>query len=303
MCAITVDRPHSLNLLWHLLEGSDYTHIIAFGADTPLLAAPIFAQWLSIPLITILRGNDFDIGLFSRKKQSILTSCLEHSNAIGAVTQEKVQKLRLMYPNTSIIHTQNSINLDLWKALPSHQKLFHRPSSQLTIGLIGHLKIKKGVGFFIDTIHKNGLSEQIHFHIVGELDLETEDYLTSIEENISLTRVPPVSYSQLPAQYLSCDYLAIPSFYDGMPNVLLEAGGLGVPIIASRAGGIPDVVEDETHGFLFQVNNELSCLRAVQKALATHDGEQAQQGYSLQQHILENYTLENEKNQILKLLS
>ena len=50
--------------------------------------------------------------------------------------------------------------------------------------------------------------------------------------------------------------MAIPSFYDGLPNVLVEAAALGVPMVASRAGGMADVLEDGETAFLFDPGDE-----------------------------------------------
>ena len=43
------------------------THVVAFGGFVPLLAAPTYAAWLNVPLVTLLRGNDFDLGLFDAR--------------------------------------------------------------------------------------------------------------------------------------------------------------------------------------------------------------------------------------------
>jgi glycosyltransferase involved in cell wall biosynthesis len=47
------------------------------------------------------------------------------------------------------------------------------------------------------------------------------------------------------------DVLVLPSLIEGLPIVLMEAMALGVPVVASRVAGVPELVEDEKEGLLF----------------------------------------------------
>lgn len=53
----------------------------------------------------------------------------------------------------------------------------------------------------------------------------------------------------------NCYCLVVPSITEGLPRVILEAMALSKPVIASRVGGIPDLVKDGENGFLFEVGN------------------------------------------------
>jgi glycosyltransferase involved in cell wall biosynthesis len=46
------------------------------------------------------------------------------------------------------------------------------------------------------------------------------------------------------------DVMVLPSFSEGMPNVLLEAIAYGTPVVATRVGGVPDMVSDGRSGWL-----------------------------------------------------
>ena len=50
----------------------------------------------------------------------------------------------------------------------------------------------------------------------------------------------------------SSDLLVLPSFMEGLPIVLMEAMALGVPVVATRVAGIPELIMDEKEGLLFR---------------------------------------------------
>jgi len=61
----------------------------------------------------------------------------------------------------------------------------------------------------------------------------------------------------VPRELLSnVDVLLVASASEGMPMVILEAMGAGVPVVATRVGGIPDVVRDGVDGWLVERNGE-----------------------------------------------
>ena len=50
--------------------------------------------------------------------------------------------------------------------------------------------------------------------------------------------------------------LIVPSRTDNLPTVIIEAFSIGIPVIASNSGGIPDMIEDDYNGLLFDKEDE-----------------------------------------------
>jgi len=64
--------------------------------------------------------------------------------------------------------------------------------------------------------------------------------------------------------YSRCHVLALPSLTEGQPLVILEAFGCGIPVVATRVGGIPDIVEDGINGFLVDPGAEEELAKALE---------------------------------------
>lgn len=76
-------------------------------------------------------------------------------------------------------------------------------------------------------------------------------------------------YQARPAPYLRVmDVFALTSRIEGMPLVVLEAWAAGVPVVASRVGGIPEVVADGESGLLFESGDEGALVGLLSQLLA-----------------------------------
>lgn len=84
------------------------------------------------------------------------------------------------------------------------------------------------------------------------------------------------------------DVLVHPSHREGFPNVLLQAGAMGCPIICSRIEGNVDVVEHEKTGLIFEVKNEEQLLSQMQYAIK-NPAIQVQYAQVLRQHIEQHF--------------
>ncbi len=75
------------------------------------------------------------------------------------------------------------------------------------------------------------------------------------------------SRSNVDAYYEQMDLVAVPSLREGLPLVVLEAMRLRLPVVASRTGGIPEVVSDEETGLLVQPGDVVALADAIARCL------------------------------------
>jgi len=289
---------HVLNITWNHIETlGEFEGLVCFGGYLAILAAPIYAKWGDFSLYTFLRGNDFDTSIFTARKRPILQEALEDSAKVFAVSTDKVKRVKAWLPQVEVYFVPNSIILETWQPTESEINFAQNwKNEQVTgkrcLGVFGQLKAKKGIELLIDSLRKTPLTKQLHLLLIGDTSEELIELANTYE--LSFTHLPFQDRYELMKYYLCCDALVIPSYYDGMPNVMLEAGALGKPIIASAVDGMKDVIEDKKEGFLVRVGSEEDLRKVICDFCALSDEELVEMGSQLKHKIEKNYSLKNE---------
>ena len=134
---------------------------------------------------------------------------------------------------------------------------------------LGRLEKVKGVDFFCQAI-KNCVSKnwKIHLHVAGWGSQEAS--LRQHYDSMPWVTFHGAAYGAEKSSLISnCDYLVVPSLYPEIFGVVItEAYAYGKPVIASRVGGIPELVDDGVTGFLFDAGNSKQIEEIILKAAA-----------------------------------
>jgi len=97
----------------------------------------------------------------------------------------------------------------------------------------------------------------------------------------------------VPALLAISDIFALPSFYrEGIPRSLLEAGAIGLPLIATDMPGCRDVVRDGWNGVLVAPRNVQALTKALLRLLGTEPETLRQMGDNSRAHVEQQFTLE-----------
>ncbi len=196
---------------------------------------------------------------------------------------------------------------DQWVIIPSgvNETLFHelqsgektklrqrlgiRPDAQVA-GFVGRLEPVKGPVYFAEAIPAILKSApQTRFLFVGD----GRERAVLMEKVKSLGMEQAVIFTgeqdQISDYFSILNCVVVPSLNEGMGRVIVEAGFLAKPVIASRVGGIPDLITDGQTGLLVPPRDSGAITSAVLRILK--DVSYAEKlGTGLQKRVLEKFT-------------
>jgi len=157
----------------------------------------------------------------------------------------------------------------------AEKKNFNYDKKVLWFLYLGRLAHSKGCDFIVRTfaklIKKHG---NIMLQLVGYGDAKDELIRLikelGVEENI-LIPGPAPEYKDVFGYLQSAYAMVVPSRIDNFPTVIIEAFASGLPVAASAVGGIPDMVEDNTNGFLCKVEDTFDWMEKLEMLIKDVD--------------------------------
>lgn len=156
---------------------------------------------------------------------------------------------------------------------------------------LGRLAPVKGLTFALRALAEPKPLPGVHWHVLGDGPLAAE--LARLAEGLGLAA--SVSFLGFRADALAflahADALLMPSLHEGLPYTLLEAMALGTPVLASRVGGLAEVIEHERTGLLFPVG-DVAAIRAALVSLAADRDRAGAFADAARQEQRSRYTLE-----------
>ena len=180
--------------------------------------------------------------------------------------------LRSNIPNEKIELIYNAVNANS-QNLPNNTDLrrqYSIPQNSIICIAVGRLVAIKGFDILIQTAHLLGKQlKNVHFLIVGDGQCKAElaDQVNALGVNKSVTFAGYQDHETVLSFVKSSDIFIMPSRYEGTPIALLEAASLGIPVIASNVGGIPELVQDQVHALLVPPDDPQSLAQAVKRII------------------------------------
>ncbi len=160
----------------------------------------------------------------------------------------------------------------------------------INVLFVGRFDRQKGFDILCDAMRylNRQAPGRFCFHLVGDVVLRDHQQDFAFAKNIHYHGW--AAADEIDFYYRNADFLVVPSRWEGFGLCVLEAFRNGLPVIASRSGALPDLVEHERTGLLFDGTAEHLCeqLCAVTREDKLRWGERCLQAYS-QRFALERF--------------
>ena len=175
------------------------------------------------------------------------------------------------------------------------------PADRFLIGSVGRLSVEKGYNFLIDAVDSlNRDGHNISLLVIGEGDIRG-DLEAQIERLGLRDRIQLAGYQSNTIElYRAMDLFVLASLREGLPNALLEAMAMQVPVVVTRVGGIPQVICDHENGVLVEPGDAKVLADAMREMIVNRD-RAADMARRARETVEQNYSFEYRMDKMVQL--
>jgi glycosyltransferase involved in cell wall biosynthesis len=188
--------------------------------------------------------------LFARKLTGFIAVShfmLDHVHRVGAPRAQ-----------IHVVRSAAFSESDLPRLESEAEEMFTPGNGSLRIGIVGQIASWKGHDCLVEAarlLRRSGRVFGIYVFGTG-----APEYLSKLKDKIAVAELTDYFHwmgfqKQSASIYGAIDVCVVPScFGDPFPTVAMEAGAYGLPVVATGAGGLPEIVEDGVTGWIVEVN-------------------------------------------------
>jgi glycosyltransferase involved in cell wall biosynthesis len=267
------------------------------------LAGSIAARLANIPLVvTSVRNiqSEVSYNYYDPRWQRALeraTAPLANAITANAPAVAADYKAFARARADQVVTVPNGVDVEALHRLPAEERVRKRQALGLSpddvvIGTVARLAREKDFATFLRAVA--GARENLpalHSVIVGEGPLRT--HLEGLTLSLGLADfVQFLGERKDVGALIQCfDMFLLTSVIEGMPNVVMESQLLGVPVVATRAGGTVDLIREGETGLLAEIGDYQALASCIVR-LFTENGLWGRISLAASQQIREGYTIE-----------
>lgn len=302
MQSVSPLNPFSVYHLYKVLKQEKVSLLCTHGYKPNILGF-FAAKLCGIPTIAISRGWTWEnakIRLYEALDRRFL-QLSDHVVAVSAGQQKKVLACGVRPEKVSVIH--NAINLtDIPETGDnSLRRDLGLPDDALIVASAGRLSPEKNYATMIEAARKVAdANDRVRFVIFGEGFLRPELEQKIVSARLSGRFLLPGFRKDLQSIMHEIDIFMLPSLTEGLPNVILETFAARKPVVATRVGGTPEVVQHGVSGFLTSPD-DISGMVQYLLELASDSNLRKSMGENGYKHIDKHFSFVEQTNKYMVL--
>jgi glycosyltransferase involved in cell wall biosynthesis len=267
------------NLIKKLSKKRKFDIIIGHNALPEGIAAGRLAKMFNLPSVIWCIGSDInDFAKYNFLNNYLTKKCIEKSTLVLTTSKDLGNKVK-KFSNKSIqVKTfYRGIDLSNFQNIPPRCSLLKElqlnPDKRYIL-FVGRLIYDKGIyelAEAFDIVARR--HTDFNLIVIGE-EIEKEKLETKFKNYGVLHRVlfkGIIPHKEVAYYMRISDLLILPTWAEGLPNVVMEAMATGLPVIASEVGGIPEVLENGVTGLSVPAKNVEKLTEAIIKMIEDKD--------------------------------
>jgi teichuronic acid biosynthesis glycosyltransferase TuaC len=264
------DRLYTASLLGPALRRRGVVDVVfAAWAYPDGAAAVTLGRLLGVPVVVKVHGTDINHVAKLAGPSARLRRVLPEARRVVAVSRPLAEEvIGLGMPRERVVVVPNGIDNSLFRPL-------ERDAARAQLGLgpegkwllyVGRLERAKGVVDLLEAFARLAPRRRdLFLGLVGDGSARADCAALAgrIGPQVRLLGARPLA--EVPLWIGASELVVLPSWNEGTPNVLLEALACGRPVVATRVGGIPDLITEASLGELVPVRDPAALAEALEQ--------------------------------------
>ncbi|MGH2466285.1 MAG: glycosyltransferase [Candidatus Limnocylindrales bacterium] len=219
------------------------------------------------PVVVTLHGSDVNLQAATQRGLDQLRAVVGGADAVIAVSQALAERTEALTGRRPRV-LPTGIELEPMRAARLAPEAARArvgwPAAGSIVTFIGRLMATKGVRELVEAAA--ALPPDAIVVLIGDGPLRGELAASAAVSAGRVRLLGAVAHERIPAFLAASSLVVLPSYAEGLPTVLVEAGAMGVPVVASAVGGVPELL-GEAGGWLCPPTDAEALAAAIVAAL------------------------------------